>query len=101
MIVQHPPDRLIDQSDGSPIESIKPTGSRFERIDIKRRNDTIVVRAKEGGTDNVVEFEMELIEQLFRGVDVKGKRRRDVDDDIQDALQLVGYSIVDRDTQAY
>lgn len=101
MIVQHPPDRLIDESDGSPIESIQPTGSRFERIDIKRRDDTVIVRAQEGGTDTVIEFEAELIEQLFRGVDVKGKRRRDVDDDIQDALQLVGYSIVDRDTRAY
>ena len=101
MIVTQPPKRFLDEDDGSPIESIEPEGSRFEQIDVKRTDDGVEVRAKEAGTGEVTEIQAPLTEQMFRGVSADGDRPREIDDDIRDALSLVGYALVDDQIKGY
>ena len=101
MIVNNPPQRFVD-SEENPIESIKPEGSRYEQIDIKRMDDTIEMRAKEAGTDRVTEFTATLTDQMFRGVtEDDGRRPREMEQDLRDALRLVGYTLVDRQVKGY
>lgn len=102
MKVTNPPQKLIDESDGQPVEEINPDGSRFEKIAVKELDDGVEVRARERGTDEVTAFVAESTDELYGGVSVEGTdRRRDIDDDVQDALQLVGYTLVDESVKAY
>ncbi len=102
MRVEHPPERFIDDSDGAPIEQILPDGSRFDKIDVKRTDDKIEVRAHDEGADHTVEITASINEELYRGVTIDGPQRpRDVDEDIRDVLHLVGYTAVDDGTKAY
>lgn len=92
--------RFIDDS-GNPVEEMDVAGSRFDRIAIKILDDGIHVRAHEEGTDEIIDFEASLTEQLFKGVqlpDEYSRRRRDVDNDLLDALHSAGYTLVDTDT---
>lgn len=100
MLVNQPPERFVDTSDDQPIESIRPEGSRYARIDIKRLDDGVHVKAQEHN-GAVTELTADTTDQMYCGVDISGKRRRDIDDDIQDALQLLGYCVVDRNTRQY
>lgn len=102
MEVKSKPQAFVDESDDRPIREIEPVGSRFDAIAIKRLKDSIEVRARKHGTDNIIEFQAETIDQLYRGVSIQGDvSRRDLDDDLEDALQLLGYTAVDRDTRSY
>lgn len=101
MQVNTPPQRFVDESDGQPIEEIEPAGSRFGTIAVKRLDDGIEVRAIERGTEQVHEFHAQLTEQLYRGVSVDGIPRRDIDEDILDTLQLLGYTAVDDEIKTY
>lgn len=102
MHLSQPPDRLIDRDDGQPIEQLSPQGSRYDTIAIKRGDNGVEVRAKEAGTDEVVEIETDLSDQMYRGVTTSdGTRRRDIDDDILDALHQAGYAIIDPSVQRY
>ena len=102
MQVTTPPQRFVDQSDGCAVEEIQPEGSRFKKIAIKKLDDSIEVRALEHGTENVIEFTADLTETLNQGVEPTGDTRRaDIDDDIEDALTLVSYTLIDPDVQGY
>lgn len=101
MIVNDPPERFVDP-DGNPIESIKPEGSRYEQIDIKKTDDEVVVKAKAAGTDEIAEFSATLTGQMFRGVKLDdGRRPRELDEDFRTVLQMVGYQVVDRQIKGY
>ena len=101
MKVTNTPKRLVDKEDGQAIEEVDPDGSRFESIAVKRHEDSIEVKAKEHGTEDVTEFRAELTDELFRGVTVEGIPRRQIDDDIQDVLTLLGYAFVDKTIKGY
>jgi len=95
------PTRSID-SDGNPIEEIEVLRSRFDRIAIKRTDGGVEVRAHDESVDAVVEFEAALTDERYKGVSIVGpQRRRDVDDDLQDALHAVGYALVDTDVRNF
>jgi hypothetical protein len=99
MRVTQQPQRFIDEQDGQPIEEIEPEGSRFKSIAIKRLDDGIEVRALEHGTENVVEVTAELTEQRYRGVEVADDTS--VDDDLEDAMELFGYTLIDKAVKSY
>lgn len=102
MQVSTSPERFVDEADGFPIEQIRPEGSRFEVVNIKRRDEDIEVRARDGVSEDVVEFTASLTDQLHRGVNVDGpQRRRDIDDDLQDLLHIIGYTVVDTDVKRF
>jgi len=82
--------------DGDPIEELTVEGSRFDRVSIRLTDDSVVVRARQVGTDTIVEERFEKVpDKLFKPVTHVTKARRDVDDDIQDALASIGYATVD------
>jgi len=83
-------------ADGDPVEELTLDGSRFDRISIRLSDDEMTVRASEVGTDTVVEVEFEKVpNKLFKPVVPSDGARRDVSDDIQDALASIGYAPVD------
>lgn len=88
-------ERFLDQ-DGQPIEELTLEGSRFDAVAVKRLDEGIEVRAIDEEHEYVVEFETRLTETLFKGVQHpdNGPQRRDIDDDIQDAIHTVGYTLV-------
>jgi len=95
------PTRSIDDS-GNPIEEMRVSGSRFDKIAIKRLDEGIEVRAHDEGRDAVIEFTANLAEELYKGVAIDGvERRRDIDDDLQDALHAVGYALIDPDVRDF
>jgi len=97
MHVEQPPEQLIDQSDGHPIERIRPSGSRYDIIAVKATDTEIVVKAHEGASDSTNSWRFPLQEKLLQAAGIDDQRRRDIDDDIQDAVQLVGYTLSDID----
>jgi hypothetical protein len=102
MNVETHPERFLDKSDDRPIDEIIPSGSRFDTIAVKRLDDGVEVRAHDTTSDDVVTFTASITDQLFRGVSVDGpQRRRDIDDDLQDALALLGYAVSDPDIKDY
>ncbi|MDB9247502.1 hypothetical protein PN419_00575 [Halorubrum ezzemoulense] len=101
MNVTEPPSRFVDESDGQPIEEVNPVGSRYETVAVKRLDDGIEIRAIEHGTEEVNEYQASLTEQLFQGVSIDGKGRRNIDDDIQDILHLLGFTLVDDSVKTY
>ena len=101
MKVTKPPKRFVDEEDGQTVEEVDPDGSRFESIAVKRLEDSIEIKAKKHGTEDVTEFRAELTDELFRGVTVEGIPRRQIDDDIQDVLTLLGYAFVDKTIKEY
>jgi len=91
-------DRTQFLTDGNPVEELTVEGSRFDRISILVDDGTnqMVVRAREVGTGDVVEQPLRKVSgQLFKPVTPVETHRRDVDDDIQDALASIGYAPVD------
>lgn len=102
MRVTAPPDRFIDEQDGQPIKQLEPEGSRYEQIAIKRLDDGVEIRAKEVGVEEPITLQATLNDQMFRGVTLDDDtRRRDLDDDLLDALHLVGYCLIDESTRGY
>lgn len=101
MYVTNPPARLIDEEDGHPIEQLTPHASRFGQIEIKKQNNALTIRAHDDSTNEILEFNGELTNQTLRGITITGGRRRDIDDDVLDALQLLGYTVIDPATQHY
>ena len=101
MRVAEQPKRLID-SDGEPITEFEPGGSRYETIAIKESEGELLVRASDQISEETVEFSVSLRSEMYRGVTVEdADRRRDVPDDILDALHLVGFTAVDLNTKQY
>ena len=98
MHIDDTPERLIDQTDGEPVERIYPKASRFEQIEVKAGENEVIVKAQEVGTEDITTVEFPMVQKLFRGVIPEDGRRRDVDDDILDVLHLVGYCVNDRDS---
>jgi len=83
---------------GDPIEELTVDGSRFDRISIRLGDDEIVVRARHVNGGEVVEQTFETVDdKLFKPVVPTSIGRRDVDDDLQDALGSIGYAAVDGD----
>lgn len=101
MRVTQPPSQFIDESDGQLIEEVSPVGSRYEVIAVKQLDDGIEVRAIEDGTDRINEFRAALTDQRFRGVAVEDLSRRDIDDDIQDIVHMLGYTLIDKSIKSY
>ena len=102
MQVTQPPQRYVDQDDDRVIKEIEPEGSRFKKIAIKKLDDAVEVRALEHGTENTVEFTADITEKLYQGVEPRGETTRsDIDDDIEDALSLVAYAVIDSSVQGY
>lgn len=102
MQVKKPPTRFVDKKDGNPIEQFKPQGSRYEVIEIKRTDDGVHIKTQEAGTDKVDEFIASLTDQMYRGVSPDdGTRRRDIDDDVLDALHQAGYVTIDQSVKRY
>lgn len=99
--IPEPPERYIDDTDGAPIEYVEPKNSRFDGIGIKQRDNEIEVRAYDQSSDRVIEFTAELTNKQWRGVTVDRGRRREIDDDIQDVLTVVGYALIDDDIESY
>jgi hypothetical protein len=84
--------KFVDDN-GDWIDEIVLSNSRFDRMAIKRSKDDIVVRAK--GGDNTYQFDFGVAEVVLQGVVPSGRRRRDIDDDIQDALLAAGFGVTD------
>lgn len=101
MKVTTPPEQCIDEADGAPVKYIEPDNSRFESIVIKQLADSIEVKAKDANTGRMTEFTATVRDSKLRSVTVDDGRRRDIDDDLQDVLTLVGYTLVDADIQQF
>lgn len=91
--IAEPPQRFLDE--GNPVEQLSLDHSRFDTVAVKNRDDVIVVRARErDGT--TTEFEMDKAGKLFKGVTPQdNNKRRDIDDDILDALFHAGFAVTD------
>lgn len=102
MQVIDPPQRYIDKETDDPIEQIKPQGSRFEKIEVQQSEDKLTIMALESADNEVHEYEAPIVEKMLRGVRVRGTpRRRDMAEDLQDALELLGYTVLDTQIQQY
>lgn len=101
MKVTQPPSQFIDESDGNQIFEVSPLGSRYEVIAVKQLNNGIEVRAIEHGTEREVEFRATPTNQSFDGVTVDSKEQRNIDDDIQNVLHMLGYAVVDENFKSY
>lgn len=91
-------DRKQFLSEGNPVEELTVEGSRFDRISIlvDDGSGTLVVRAREVGSEEFIEERFDRIaDKLFKPVVHAEKARREVDDDIQDAVASIGYAPVD------
>lgn len=95
------PERFIDNDDGEPITEVYPEGSRFDAMSVKQTDEGIEIRAHDQTSDEVIEVQAELTEELYRGVEVENTRRRDVTEDIQDLCQIVGYTLIDPAVESY
>jgi hypothetical protein len=103
MEVQSPPTKFVDQEDGQPIRSVEPVGSRYQEIAVKKLKDGgVEIRAVEHGTEEITEFQATLTDEMYRGVDLQHEtRRRTLDNDIEDVLQLLGYTVTDPRAKGY
>lgn len=86
--------KLVDD-DGNYVEEIVLSRSRFSRMAIKRMPEKrkVLVRAEEGS--NTYQFEFDVAEVVLQGISPRGRKRRDIDDDVQDALLAAGFSVTD------
>jgi len=92
-------EKFVSEEEGRPISELTTSNSRFDRIGIKQVEDGIEIRARDSETDHVEVIEMELLEMTFQGLAAKdGTRRRDIPDDLQDALYAARYCLVDEPT---
>ncbi len=102
MYVSEPPKRYVDEQDGQPIQQIRPASSMFDQVEVKGNGEALLVMARESATGNIVKMEAALSDKTLRGVFVESEsRRRDVRDDLQDALELLGYTVLDQEVQQY
>lgn len=100
MQVHTQPQRYIS-NDGNPIEHIEPSNTRWDTIDILRRDDTVILRARDSATEVEQEYTFDISEQMFKGVLPRKGRREDIDDDLIDAMLLVGFAVNDRHTRRF
>lgn len=101
MKLTQPPAQFIHKSDGNRIFEVSPLGSRYGVISVKELDNQIKVRTIEDGTEQMDEFCATLTNQSLRGVDPEYRERREIDDDIQDLLHILGYTVVDQDVRSY
>jgi hypothetical protein len=74
----------------------------FDQVEVKGNGEALLVMARESATGNIVKMEATLSNKTLRGVFVESEsRRRDVRDDLQDALELLGYTVLDQEVQQY
>lgn len=100
MKAPNPPERYDDE-DGRPVEEIRPKGSRFEWIEVKRFNDRVELRAELKEREEIIELNCSFRDELYRGLENESGEARDVDDDLRDALNLVGFSVVSTDSKEF
>lgn len=86
-------------SNGTAKELIRVSDSTFENISVERTSDdNVIVEARYVDEDDSVKTErFELLEEVYYGLDNKVKERRNVNEDIQDALIAAGYAVVNSD----
>lgn len=99
--------RVVDQpqrhvsEDGQPIEHIEPTNSRWAEIEVLRADDTVRVRAEEAATGELYEESFDVTEEMYQGLSRHDGRPSTLDDDLADALNLVGFCTTDTITRGY
>ena len=80
---------------GNPIDVIEVQDSKYERIElheIPEKRRLICVGITQSGSKDREVFEFQ--DELYRGVKPLNQERRDVDDDFQDSLNVVGFAAI-------
>lgn len=102
MFVEKPPERLVDESDGKPIQKLEPKGSVYSQVEVKGADDRLIILAQDRASGEVEEIEARMVNKTLRGVRVLGTpRRRDVSNDMQDCLETLGYTVLDQEVRHY
>lgn len=95
MQLTNKPERFIDDSSNA-VTRIIPENSRYDLIEIKQRPDSVEMRVREAGTGRVDNYQFEFTGKSYRGVKTADSRaRRNIDDDVQDALHACGFTTID------
>jgi hypothetical protein len=83
---------------GVAIEEINLIESVFDTITVQREGEgEVIVEAEYAdGSGDVKTERFEIVEEVYYGLDNKIKDKRDVEDDMQDALNAVGYAVVNK-----
>ena len=102
MQISTAPERFTDTETDAPVTHYEPDASRFDEVSIMRRDDQLVVRARDARTEAIVEKTFSIDDRMFRGAQPPGtEQRRDIDDDLLDILLLEGYCVADSGVQQY
>jgi len=103
MYVGSQPERFL--VDGDPVTQLTVEDSRFERVAVRRLDDGIEVRAEDSERDEIIELQAQLTDKLYKGIELTDSgypsRRRHIEDDLHEIIQLVGYTLVEDDVARY
>ena len=88
------PASFVDQDDNR-LAEMKLERSRFDVVAVKELDRAIEVRAHDPVSDSTQELRLPLTDERFKGVTLDSPMLpRDIDDDIRDALNVVGHAVV-------
>ena len=102
MQIKKPPTKFVDEETRARVESYSIDGSPYSQIDIRRGDDAITLKARKERTGELITMELTKTGELYRGVETDDLRARsEIHADIQDALQLAGFTLVDKGVRQY
>lgn len=91
MDVQNERDYVDEE--GNVVYEVSLGGSRYDTITATRTDDQLLIEAKHVGTDDIDEFSLSLTDELYKGVAHESRTRRTFEDDLQDILQYMGFTL--------
>lgn len=85
-------DRFL--GDHGPVDIVTVDGASFNQLHIRHLDDDTVVLNYEDETGEAQAEEFELSEKLYQALEPNERNRTEIDDDLQDAVNAAGYTVV-------